>query len=97
LRCEPKAIGGTADHIHVLTSLHPAVTLARLVAELKGASSHACTHRLAPATPFAWQAGYAAFSISSDDVAPVERYIRDQKKHHDSGIVLAEAEPSEEA
>ncbi|TMA24827.1 MAG: hypothetical protein E6J78_19375 [Deltaproteobacteria bacterium] len=46
--CVPCAIGGTEDHLHLLTRLHPSTPVARLVAEVKGASSHLLTHRLAP-------------------------------------------------
>ena len=48
LHCVPCAIGGTEDHLHLLTRLHPSTPVARLVAEVKGASSHLVTHRLAP-------------------------------------------------
>ena len=34
--------------LHLLTRLHPSTLVARLVAEVKGASSHLVTHRLAP-------------------------------------------------
>jgi putative transposase len=31
---------------------------------------------------FSWQAGYGAFSVSESQVPAVQRYIRDQGKHH---------------
>ena len=31
---------------------------------------------------FEWQQGYAAFSVSSSNVAAVIRYIRNQEAHH---------------
>jgi putative transposase len=31
---------------------------------------------------FSWQEGYGAFSVSSSNLDPVIRYIRNQEKHH---------------
>jgi len=31
---------------------------------------------------FAWQEGYAAFSVSASNVKQVATYIREQKRHH---------------
>ena len=31
---------------------------------------------------FAWQSGYAAFSVSPDRINAVKQYIRNQEKHH---------------
>ena len=31
---------------------------------------------------FAWQAGYAAFSVSVSNLGQVKRYIHDQARHH---------------
>jgi REP element-mobilizing transposase RayT len=82
LHCVPCAIGGTEDHLHLLTRLHPSTPVARLVAEVKGVSSHLVTHRLAPGCFFRWQSGYGAFTISSADVPAVERYLLNQKQQH---------------
>ena len=36
----------------------------------------------APKADFAWQAGYAAFSVSESQIPAVRRYILDQEEHH---------------
>ncbi|GAC1343858.1 MAG: IS200/IS605 family transposase [Myxococcales bacterium] len=87
LGCAPRAIGGTADHVHVLSRIHPSISIARLAAEIKGSSSHFVTQRLG--SGFAWQGGYGAFSVSADDVPAVERYVLDQKRHHAFGAIEA--------
>ena len=92
----PRAIGRTADHVHLLVQLHPSVPLARLVAEAKGSSSHAVNRRLAPGSDFRWQTGYGAFTISPDDLPAVERYVLDQKRHRGGHSVLSEFEPVDE-
>ena len=55
------AIGGTKNHVHLLIALPPAMSLAKVVQDLKGNSSRWLreTSRL-----FAWQRGYGAFSVS---------------------------------
>jgi hypothetical protein len=35
-------------------------------------------------TAFAWQDGYAAFTVSASQIEPVRNYIRSQKRHHRS-------------
>ncbi|MDA0285083.1 MAG: transposase, partial [Planctomycetota bacterium] len=34
-------------------------------------------------TPFAWQRGFGAFSVSGSNADDVRGYIRNQKKHHE--------------
>ena len=82
LKCEPLAINGVEDHVHVLVRLHPTVSVARLVKEIKGASSHLMTHEIKPGKFFKWQGAYRAFTIRKSDVPTVRAYIQNQKQHH---------------
>ena len=36
---------------------------------------------------FLWQTGYGAFTISSEEVQCVERYVLNQKVHHDNNAL----------
>jgi REP element-mobilizing transposase RayT len=92
LRCAPLAIGGMADHVHVLVALSPTLAVATLVKEIKGASAHLVTHRLAPDRIFRWQTGYGAFTLRKSDTPGVRRYILHQKEHHDKGTLCPEWE-----
>ena len=85
LGCLPCAVGATDDHVHLLARLHPSISVAQLIAQVKGVSSHAMNHQLAGDQPFRWQAGYGAFTTSADDVPAVERYVLDQRRHHAIG------------
>lgn len=87
LDCEPIAIGGMEDHVHLLTRFHTTVTVATLAKETKGASSHLVTHKLRPEEFFKWQGAYGAFTIRKSDVPQVREYIQNQKKHHADGIL----------
>ena len=76
LRCVPCAIGGTADHVHLLAKLHSSISVARLVGEVKGSSSHFANHRLGLKGSFEWQSGFGAFTIATDDVPVVSDYVK---------------------
>jgi hypothetical protein len=41
---------------------------------------------------FHWQAGYGAFSLSSEDVAAVANYVRRQRAHHASNALVSHLE-----
>jgi putative transposase len=80
------------DHVHLLVEVHPAVSVAWLVKQVKGASSHFVTHVLGVEPTFGWQAGYGAFSLRRADVAIVKAYVLGQARHHTSGAVEASLE-----
>ena len=82
LRCKPMAIGGIADHVHLLVEFPPALALSYLLKEVKGASSHMVNKRLAPGSEFRWQGSYAAFTVSRSVLPVVAAYIKNQKAHH---------------
>jgi putative transposase len=82
LKCEPIAIGGMPDHIHLLVRLYPTVAIADLLKEVKGSTSHLMTHKISPSEFFKWQGAYGAFSLSKDSVPRVKAYIDRQKDHH---------------
>ncbi len=84
LGAEVIALGGIEDHLHLLVRLPPALALAELVRQAKGASAHLVTHELTPGEAFKWQGGYAAFSVSPRHVREVSDYIARQREHHAS-------------
>jgi putative transposase len=80
--CEPIAVGGIEDHVHVLLKMPTTVTIADVVKGLKGGSSHMVTHALRPGAFFKWQGSYGAFSVSRSDVPMVRNYVLNQERHH---------------
>jgi len=87
LKCEPYAIGGVEDHIHLLIRLHPAVSVSQIAKEVKGSSSHLITHEVAPGEFFKWQGAYRAFALRKSEVAKLKAYIENQKHHHAEGTL----------
>ena len=77
----PHRIGGIADHVHLLVSLKATHTLADVMRELKKASS-AWVHDTLGERQFAWQEGYAAFTVSASAIDAVRGYIANQERHH---------------
>jgi len=75
-------INGTLDHLHILTSLHPTVSLANLVKDIKGGLSYWIkSNRVCPGFSN-WQNGYGAFTHSELDKERLIEYIKRQEEHH---------------
>jgi REP element-mobilizing transposase RayT len=74
------AVGGTGNHAHALLALPATVPLAKAVQLIKGGSSKWCNENLS--RHFAWQEGYAAFSVSPSQKQAVIHYIANQPGHH---------------
>ena len=76
-----RAVGGTADHVHLLVGLGATHTLSDFVRELKKASSKWARGEEF-SSKFAWQEGYAVFTVSASGAGAVQRYIANQEEHH---------------
>jgi putative transposase len=73
-------IGGTSDHVHCLAGLRATHCVADVLRDLKRATSSWARDVLH--LKFAWQEGYAAFTVSPQDCDGLVRYIRNQEEHH---------------
>jgi putative transposase len=76
------AVGGAADHVHVLLSLSRTITTAKAVQLLKAGSSKWLKEPCQGLTGFAWQEGYGAFSVSVSQRDRVVDHILHQPEHH---------------
>jgi putative transposase len=76
------AINGVSDHVHCLIELGLTSNVATIVNSIKGESSHWINSQRLTPTHFAWQEGYAAFSVSASQAGKVRSYILNQKSHH---------------
>ena len=77
----PLAVGGVADHIHLLVILKPTHSIADFVRDLKKSSSGWVRDELGTKR-FAWQEGYAVFTVGPQGIGPCKRYIVGQPEHH---------------
>lgn len=80
LDCHPVRVGGTADHVHLLTILARTKTVSELVKELKRVSSGWLHDK--GISGFKWQSGYASFSVSESMLETVSKYVDAQEEHH---------------
>jgi REP element-mobilizing transposase RayT len=76
------AIGGAADHVHILFSLPATLSVAKAMQLLKGNSSKWLRETFPKMRWFAWQEGYGAFSAGVSGVEATVAYIRNQAEHH---------------
>lgn len=73
------AVGGTANHVHMLLAIPPKKQLADVVRDLKANSSRFMKRDV---RGFAWQDGYGALSVSPSQTDVVRNYIGRQQEHH---------------
>ena len=77
----PEAMGGIADHVHLLIGLRATACLADVVRDVKAVSSR-WVHEEIGERSFAWQEGYGAFTVSASQRGIVCEYIARQEEHH---------------
>ncbi|MDD6581086.1 MAG: transposase [Bacteroidales bacterium] len=75
-------IGGVTNHIHILCTLPRIVSIADFVEDIKKCSSKWIKTLDSYYSKFAWQGGYAIFSVSASQVQNVKQYVMNQKEHH---------------
>jgi len=81
-QCHLYRIGGVSDHIHMASHIHPSVSLAGLVKDIKVASSVYIKENKLFEKFCAWQIGYAAFTYGYKDKDRLVKYIKNQEIHH---------------
>ncbi len=79
LHGKPVIVNGTGDHVHLLATIPATLCVADLCRIVKTNSSRWVKDH---GTKFAWQKGYAAFTVSTSKMPAVVTYIRDQEEHH---------------
>jgi REP element-mobilizing transposase RayT len=75
-------VNGVEDHVHLLISIKPSLSISDLVRDVKNNSSNYINDRKFLKLKFSWQAGYAVFSYSADVINLVYNYIQNQEAHH---------------
>jgi putative transposase len=75
-------IDGSSDHVHLLIRIPVSIAVAEAVKLVKTNSSRWVHEKRILHRTFAWQTGYAAFSVSQSKADEVSRYITNQEVHH---------------
>ncbi|MBI5372220.1 MAG: IS200/IS605 family transposase [Sphingobacteriales bacterium] len=81
-QCRLYQVNSMPDHIHLLTDLHPSVSLSNFIKDIKVSSSFWL--KASGNFPLfkGWQDGYGAFTCGDRDRDNIIAYIRNQKVHH---------------
>jgi REP element-mobilizing transposase RayT len=75
-------INGPTDHVHILASVPAKLAPAEIIGKVKANSSGWVHKEFPQRAVFAWQVGYAAFSVSQSQKQAVHDYIANQEEHH---------------
>ncbi|MBR3709735.1 MAG: transposase [Bacteroidales bacterium] len=81
--CQTLIVGGVSNHVHIVCQLSKNETVSHLLEEVKRNSSRWIKTIDDRYGHFAWQGGYAAFSISESVLPKTINYVRNQKAHHE--------------
>ena len=80
--CQVKIINGMPDHVHSLFSINAQKSVGDIIKQVKGGTSHWINQQNDIMEKFAWQTGYAAYSVSESQLQKVFESIKNQKVHH---------------
>jgi len=80
--CQVIRVGGINDHVHIVCLLSRNENVAHLVEEMKRNSSRWIKTIDSRYEQFAWQGGYAVFSVSQSVVDKTVAYVSNQSEHH---------------
>jgi putative transposase len=78
--CPSLVVGGTPDHVHAFFQLSRTQHVAKVVEIIKSNSSRWLKSQ--GINNFAWQRGYACFSVGKSQAETLVAYIRNQAAHH---------------
>jgi len=87
LKCPALQVGSVVDHMHICYLHARTTTVTDVVGMVKKETSAWIKMQMPEAKDpylmkFAWQSGYAAFSVSESGAESVVNYIQNQEEHH---------------
>lgn len=80
--CHLYRINGVEDHLHILTHVHPMISLSSLVKDIKVSSVLHIKNQKLFNNFNSWQEGYGAFSYNIKEKGRLIDYIKNQEEHH---------------
>ncbi|MBP0021653.1 MAG: IS200/IS605 family transposase [Cyanobacteria bacterium SBLK] len=93
LGCILHAIGGIENHIHLVVSIPPKLSVAEFIRKIKGSSSYHINHVPSKIDlPLKWQRGYGVFTLGGKQLDTAKGYVNRHKEHHAEGTTIASLE-----
>ena len=90
------ALAGTEDHVHMIVSIPPKLSVARFVGQVKAVASTKFNKSSSEGRPFFWQDEYGAFSFDGKRLANFIGYVERQKEHHSQRDIMSVLERTSE-
>lgn len=75
-------VNGTENHIHIVTHIHPSVSISDLVKDIKVSSSKWVKEQNLFPYFKSWQEGYGAFTYHINQKEMLVNYVKNQREHH---------------
>jgi putative transposase len=75
-------VNGVENHLHIITDLHPSLSLADFMRDLKVSTSVWMKNSNSFPAFDGWADGYAAFTSSYMDMGRLVDYVKNQQEHH---------------
>lgn len=91
------AIGGVEDHIHMVVSIPPKISVANFIGQVKGFASAEINQYLKNHPKFIWQAEYGVYSFDKKRMPNFVDYVERQKEHHRDASLIPLLERYKEA
>ena len=76
------AINGWYEHVHMVVSIPPKLSVADTVKRLKGASAYYINEQDLLKEKFVWQRGYGVLTVGERQLEKAIDYVERQKIHH---------------
>lgn len=80
--CHLYRINGVEDHLHILTHVHPTISISSLIKDIKLAADDFVKKEAIFPKFKGWQDGYGAFTVSIKEKDRLIAYIKNQEEHH---------------
>ncbi len=81
-KCTLYQINGTENHLHIITHVHPTVSISSLVKDIKVSSSVWIKEQRIFPDFIGWQEGYGAFTYHINQKDTIVKYVKNQREHH---------------
>jgi REP element-mobilizing transposase RayT len=81
-KCTLYRLNGTENHLHIVTHVHPTVSISSLVKDIKVSSTVWLKEKGIFPQFVAWQEGYGAFTYHINQKNVLGNYVKNQREHH---------------
>ena len=86
------ALNGIEDHVHMIASIPPGISVARFVGQVKAVASAKLNKSGLSVERFSWQNEYGVFSLDRKRLQAHVAYVDRQKERHAEGTVIRDLE-----